>query len=153
MEVREVSLKDKNVHELIDKLDQYQIGLYGLKHCYLDSISELVESNAYMVGGYFNKSLVGIGAVKIFNDYAEIKRMFFSEDHRGSGLASKLLTKLEIYVIKNSICKVFLETGYLQETAVAFYKKHGYSEIGSFGDYTSNGVSVFLGKNLVAKDS
>jgi len=70
-----------------------------------------------IVGGYSKEILVGIGAIKIFNDYAEIKRMYFTEDFRGTGLANKLLTKLEVYAAKKLKPRILLETGYLTKSS------------------------------------
>ena len=148
MEIRKVSLKDKVVHNLIDKLDKYQLGLYGEECCNLDSVEELEKCNAYILGAYYCDELAGIGAIKLFDDYAEIKRMYFEECYRGSGFAGNLLESLEQYSVAEGISLIYLETGYLQKAALSFYKKHGYREVHSFGNYKPNKVSIYLGKKL-----
>jgi len=148
LDIREVTLDDGNVQELISKLDELQLGLYGQECCNLDSIDELKNYSAYMVGAYFGELLVGIGAIKYFHDYVEIKRMYFEGKYRGSGLANSLLERLEAHAKENEISTICLETGYLQAAALAFYRKHGYTEIHSFGTYKPNKVSIYLHKQL-----
>ena len=139
---------DENVIALIEKLNQYQVGLYGRGKCTLDTPEVLIESKAFMIGAYDNEALVGIGAIKLFDDYAEIKRMYVKENYRGSRIAENILHKLETYAVKNEIGKVCLETGNRHYAALRFYKKMGYSEIARFGNYLPNDISVYLGKNI-----
>jgi putative acetyltransferase len=148
LKIIQVSPEDKFVQMLIKKLDQFQIDLYGVENCHLDSFEELKNSKAYMVGAYIDNQLIGIGAVKLFAEYAELKRMYLDENQRGKGIAEKILAQLEKYVQKTGIKKVYLETGVQQKPALNFYKKNGYSEVEKFGNYETNEVSVFLGKIL-----
>ena len=141
---------DENVIALIEKLNQYQINLYGREKCSLDSPEVLQQSQAFMVGAYANELLIGIGAVKFFDDYAEIKRMYIEENFRGLSIAEHILTRLEEHAAKNGIHKICLETGTLHHAAQKFYQKMGYTSIERFGNYPLNEVSVFLGKDLNA---
>jgi putative acetyltransferase len=146
--IKQVSPDNESVQKLIAKLDKYQIELYGIECCHLDSVAELKKADAYMMGAYHEKILAGIGAVKMFDGYAEIKRMFVEEAFRGSGVAEKILGSLENYARdkrRNTIC---IETGVHQYAALQFYKKLGYTEIEQFGSYTPNGLSVFLEKKI-----
>jgi putative acetyltransferase len=146
--IRAVSPADAQVQELVHKLDTFQIELYGRGNCHLDSIEVLLQSGAHMLGAYQEEVLVGIGAVKIMNGYAEIKRMYVEENQRGKGIAERILAQLEAYAQVQGITEVKLETGVYHQAAQALYRKMGYDRIEVFGDYRENGLSVFMGKDL-----
>lgn len=143
-----VSPTNEAVQKLVATLDEYQISLYNITPCQLEPVSLLEKSGAYMVGAHAGDTLVGIGAVKLFEDYAEIKRMFVEEGFRGFGCADMILGALEEYALKKGRFRINLETGNLQEAAIRFYKRSGYSEVESFGDRVQNGVSVYFYKEL-----
>lgn len=78
-----------------------------------------------------------------------IKRMWVSKDARGRGLGKRILRELEEWAATLGYEKVRLETNRSLETAIAMYRKHGYTEIERFnaeiyGDY-------FFEKKLSAK--
>lgn len=148
MIVKQVLPTDKDVVSLIEKLNNYQIGLYGLAACNLESPESLLVNNAFMVGAFIEGKLIGIGAVKIIDTYAELKRMFVSEDYRGLNCATLILTELENYARSNGIVVLFLETGNLHHAAIRFYKRMGYRQIDSFGAYSPNDVSIYFSKDL-----
>ena len=148
VKIIEVSPDNKEVKELINKLDKFQISLYGIEYCNLDSIEELKENKAYILGAYVDETLVGIGAVKLFETYGELKRMFLEEAYRGKGIAEKIIWKLENHIEKMGLKKIYLETGYLQKSALNFYKKLGYYEVEQFGSYKPNQVSIYLLKEV-----
>jgi len=148
LEVKPVNPAQADVLKLIGQLDQYQIGLYGIEKCHLDSPAELSSANVLMLGAFFNSGLVGIGAVKLFSGYAEIKRVIVDPQFRGKKFADELMTKLEQHALDRGVRRICLETGYLQKEAIGFYSKLGYKTIGPFGDYGENGVSVFMEKVL-----
>lgn len=145
-----VSPDNAFVQKLIAKLDKYQIELYGIECCHLDSVAELQKCGAYMIGAFADEVLIGIGAVKIFDKYAEIKRMFVEEAYRGLGMAGKILIALEDYAAHKGKEKIYLETGSLQYSALNFYKRIGYSIVERFGDYAPNDVSVYFEKKVWA---
>lgn len=141
-----ISPADAQVQLLISKLDHFQIELYGRENCHLDSIETLLKSGAHMLGAFSDKQLVGMGAVKIMSGYAEIKRMYVEESHRGLGIAESILSRLEIYAVEQGENRICLETGIYHEAAMRLYKKLGYKVIDQFGEYKINGLSVFFEK-------
>ncbi|MBT1701529.1 GNAT family N-acetyltransferase [Fulvivirgaceae bacterium PWU4] len=149
MIVKQVLPTDKDVVSLIEKLNEYQIGLYGLAACNLESPESLLVNNAFMVGAFMEDTLIGIGAVKIVDTYAELKRMFVREEYRGLPCATLILTELENYARSKGIAVVFLETGNQHHAAIRFYKRMGYREVDSFGAYRPNDVSVYFSKELI----
>ena len=150
IQIQTVNPYDEKVSSLIKILDQYQIDLYGRECCHLDSQEELSKENVVMLGAFVEENIAGIGAIKFLGEYAEIKRMYFNEEYRGLGLATKLLDGLEQIAKSRKVETIKLETGMKQLAAQNFYKKNGYVNSGPFGTYNVNHVSLFMEKSLPA---
>ena len=150
IEIRQVLPTAAHVEELIAKLDQYQISLYGIEACNLESSNSLIKSNAYMLGAFVNGVLCGIGAIKFVADYAEVKRMYVDVEYRGLAVAEKILAALESYAISKGTKALFFETGKLHHAAIKFYVKNGFEQVSSFGRYKANHVSVYFCKSLAS---
>ena len=133
---------------LINQLDEYQESMYPPESNHLDSLDELSKTNVHFLAAYVDSKICGIGAVKVLNDYGEIKRLYVPEKFRGKGIAEDIVKALENCLIKRSIFTARLETGVRQLEAICLYKKLGYSEITPFGDYTEDPLSVFMEKNI-----
>ncbi len=101
-----------------------------------------------MLGAMDGDSILAIGAVKIFKNYGEIKRLYVPQKYRGLGLAKKIMVALEDKLIKHSILTSNLETGVKQPEAIGLYRKLGYRKCGPFGSYKEDSLSVFMSKNI-----
>jgi putative acetyltransferase len=98
---------------------------------------------------YQNTIAVGCGAFrKIDSQTVEIKRMFVNPDFRGKGIASKILSELEIWASELNFTRSILETGINQPEAIALYKKSGYSITKNYGQYVGMQNSVCMQKIL-----
>lgn len=92
---------------------------------------------------------VACGAFKEYDPKtAEIKRMYVVPSHRRNNLASKILIELESLAKSQLYKYVLLETGKNQPEAIAFYLKHGYSQIENFGKYKDSVNSICFKKWL-----
>lgn len=148
MVIKEVFPTKPEVQQLIEKLNHYQSDLYGTTGCNLESAKDLVKNNALMLGAFSGKILVGIGAIKLKDDYAQIKRMFIEPDFRSQGIAKQLILKLESHALKNSLHRICLETGNKHDVALNFYNKMGYYQIEKFGCYEPNEISIYFEKQI-----
>lgn len=96
---------------------------------------------------------VGCGGLRqLDSTEAEIKRMFVSARHRGTGVSSAILTALEDYARGRGWLRLVLETGDRQPEAVRFYEREGYASIPNFGYYAGLESSLCFAKSLVASD-
>lgn len=76
---------------------------------------------------YQNDIAIGCGAFReIDAKTLEIKRMFVNPDYRGKGIASKILSELELWTSELNYFQIILETGINQPEAISLYKKSGY---------------------------
>ena len=146
--IRQVNPAQADVVGLIKQLDEYQESMYPPESNHLDSLDELSKTNVNFLAAYDDSEICGIGAVKVMNDYGEIKRLYVPEKFRGKGIAEEIVKELENRLVKRSIFTARLETGVRQIEAIGLYKKLGYSIIAPFGNYTEDPWSVFMEKKI-----
>ena len=134
---------------LIAELDAYQDTLYPPESRHYLDLASLKKSNAFFaVARDSTGRAIGCGAVVLYPEFGEIKRMFVSPRGRGQGVARKLLAMLESHAV-GSGCKLLrLETGPYQHEALALYASAGYERRGPYEDYTDDPLSVFMQKHL-----
>ena len=76
--------------------------------------------------------------------------MWVDPTNRGTGLGRMLLEAVERSARAQGLSLLRLETGIHQPEALGLYRAAGYREIGPFGDYRPDPLSVFMAKPLVA---
>lgn len=97
----------------------------------------------------------GCGGVALFEDCAELKRMYVRPAWRGRGVASALLRRLEAECVHAGQTVLRLETGTVQSAALRFYAREGFAPCAAFRDYAVMSPdqiagSVFMEKRLSA---
>jgi len=103
----------------------------------------------YVVVGYEDNKPIACGAIREFTpQIMEVKRMYTLPEHRGKGIAQKLLFELEKWAKELSYTKCILETGKKQPEAIQLYKKSGYRIIPNYGQYAGIDNSVCFEKEL-----
>ena len=139
---------------LIAELDAYQDTLYPPESRHALDLTTLKQPNVlFAVARDSAGRAIGCGAIVLYPEFGEIKRMYVRPHGRGRGVAKKLLALLESHAI-GSGCKLLkLETGPYQHEALALYASAGYERRGPFGDYMKDPLSVFLQKHLSARNS
>lgn len=91
---------------------------------------------------------VGCGAIRpIDENIAEVKRMFAKVKTKGVG--TQILSYLEMQAKKLGYSSLWLETRLINERAVSFYMKKGYSKIPNYGKYINNPEAICFEKKLV----
>lgn len=147
-----VELEHPNQQEvisLIAELDAYQDTLYPPEARYALDLTSLEQSNVlFAVARSSEGVVIGCCALVLDGKISELKRMYVRPESRGQGAAAKLLVKLELEAEKVGCELIQLETGPLQNEALAFYKKNGFSNCGAFGNYPEHPFSVFMQKKL-----
>lgn len=79
---------------------------------------------------------------------AEIKRMYVVPEHRGRGLARRILAELESTAAAAGHDLIVLETGLMQPEAIGLYESAGYQPIEGFGHYADSELNRCFGKRL-----
>ena len=139
------------VQSLIAVSDAYYDGLYPEESNHLESGDDLKQDNVLFIGCRVDGELVASGAAKIMNDdgeYAEVKRVYVLDRHRGKGLSLAIMQYLEAELQQRGITLFRLETGIKQPEALGLYRKLGYADRGPYGAYRPDPYSVFMEKRL-----
>jgi GNAT superfamily N-acetyltransferase len=109
-----------------------------------------IDKIKYVILLYDNGKATGCGAMKEFNSKTmEIKRMYTCPENRGKGVASKVLTELEVWASELQFEKCILETGKNQPEAIELYKKNGYLITANYGQYSGIENSVCFEKLII----
>ena len=107
------------------------------------------DITAFFVAFDENDNPLGCGGLRQRSDTeAEIKRMFVAPEHRGSGVSTAILQRLEQYGRERGWARLVLETGDQQPDAIRFYTREGYERIPNFGYYVDSSYSLCFAKAL-----
>ena len=137
------------VEALIRALDAYQQALYPDESNHLLDIAVLTSGDTLFCVARVDGQAAGCGAAVIRGDMGEIKRMYVDPTQRGLGIGRAILQFLEGELTVRGVEWARLETGIHQPAALGLYARLGYREIGPFGDYAPDPLSVFFEKQLV----
>ncbi len=148
-EIRVESPDQPEVHALLRASDAYMASLYPAESNHMVDVTTLMKPNVTFLVARSEGRVVGCGAtVKMGGDWAEIKRMFVSPAARGQQLGRKLLDALQVAARKQGATVLRLETGISQPEALGLYRSAGFKEIGPFGGYKPDPLSLFMEKAL-----
>ena len=108
-----------------------------------------IEAIKHVVLTYIDQEPLGCGALKQFGPSTmEVKRMYVPPSGMKKGIASKVLSELELWALELSCTKCVLETGKRQPEAIALYHKNGYTQIPNYGQYAGMENSICFEKKL-----
>ena len=134
--------------ELVKCLDSDLAERDGSDHSFYAQFNK-IDKIKYVVVAYENGKPIGCGAIKEYTpNTVEIKRMYTSPGSRGKGIATKVLSELEIWATELSCEKCILETGKRQPEAIGLYKKNGYKIIPNYGQYANMENSMCFEKEM-----
>ena len=151
MQIKVIRVISHDVDVLIDLSRQYQAELYPPESIHQEDPQALLARNTYFIGAYLKQTLLGIGAVKIFDaspGYGEIKYLFVDPGHRGQGVSRVIMNALEQHLIDSNIMFCCLETGPNQPESIGLYKSLGYHQCSHYGNYKPDPLSIFMQKEL-----
>ncbi|MBB6270927.1 GNAT superfamily N-acetyltransferase [Pedobacter cryoconitis] len=134
---------------LVKHLDEYLAEKNSSTHSFYDQFNK-IDKIKHVVVVYKDDQPIGCGAIKQYaTNTMEIKRMYTSPNHRGKGIASNILTELEIWATELAYQNCILETGTERLDAIKLYKKNGYVLIPNYGQYAEIETSVCFQKEMI----
>jgi putative acetyltransferase len=137
---------------LLDESSAYMASLYPAESNHILGVEALQQPEVTFVVARVDGQALGCGAVlKSGEHWAELKRMFVSPAARGQKLGRRLLQRLELIAAEKGATLLRLETGIKQPEALALYRSAGFVEIGPFGEYQPDPLSVFLEKSITSE--
>jgi putative acetyltransferase len=135
--------------ELIRELDTHLHPLYPSESRHGYSVEKLILEGVSFFVMRYNEELAGCGALKLFPaDFAEVKRMYVRPQFRGMGFGKMMLDHLAAFARERGVSLLRLETGIHQAEAIGLYERMGFQQIGPFGDYREDPLSLFYEKRI-----
>lgn len=135
------------IHALLAASDAYMAALYPPESNHLLDVSALTRPEVKFLVARMESRAVGCGAVvDSGKGWAELKRMFVSPAARGQKIGRLLLQELESIATGNGIRRLRLEMGIKQPEALGLYRSAGFLDIGPFGSYRPDPLSLFMEK-------
>jgi putative acetyltransferase len=125
------------VQDLIGGLNDVLGAAYEAHQRHGLSIEQLFEPNVRFFVARLDGLAVGCGGIAMFEDYAEVKRMYTRPTARGRGVAKALLRRIESEARAAGNFVLRLETGIRQQDAIGLYKGVDFRQRGPFGPYTT----------------
>ena len=153
VDIELVTTATADVRELIGELDQVLAAEYTPEQRHGLTLTALFQPHIRFFVARLNGGAVGCGGLALFDDFAEVKRMYVRGAARGRGVARALLARIEIEARAASLLILRLETGERQVAAIRLYALAGFKPCAAFGDYMAMrpeaiATSVFLEKRL-----
>lgn len=140
---------DPDFIDLVRNLDADLAERDGEDHSFYAQFNK-IDHIKHTIVAYEDDRPVGCGAIKEYApDTMEVKRMYTMPENRGKGIASRVLSELELWASELSYAKCILETGKRQPEAIALYKKSGYQIIPNYGQYADVEDSVCFEKKII----
>lgn len=148
IEILRTNSENQDFIQLVKHLDDELAEIDGPEHSFYAQYNK-VNQIKYVVVAYEHKKPISCGAIKEFApDVMEVKRMYTLPQVRGKGIASKVISNLEVWATELTYKKCILETGKRQPDAIRLYQKNGYKVIPNYGQYAGIENSVCFEKEL-----
>jgi len=122
---------------LIAELDAVLGALYEPEQRHGLSIEQVFQPNVRFFVARLDGEAVGCGAVALFDDYAEVKRMYTRDAARGRGVGKALLAQIEREARDAGKPVLRLETGTYQAAAIGLDEGCGFRPCAAFGHYAN----------------
>ena len=142
------SPRHPDIKNLLQSSHQLMKDLYPEEANSYLSISELCSSNVHFLGARQNKTYYGCGALHVKPDYGELKSFFVEPSVRGNGIATLIMREIFLIAKKLNLKILKLETGVGLDSAFNLYKRFEFQYCEPFGNYTENGYSIFMKKEI-----
>lgn len=137
IKLKRTNSNDQDFIELVGRLDADLAIRDGDNHAFYNQFNS-ISMIKFAIVFYEDNVPVGCGAIKMFDDETmEVKRMYVTPEHRGKGIAGKILSALEIWSKELGYKRCILETGINQPEALALYHKSGFVRIVNYGQYAN----------------
>ena len=153
IEIERVNEPTGELAALIGELDGALGASYEPHQRHGLSLAQLFAPHMRFFIARYDGTAAGCGGVALFDDFAEVKRMYTRPELRGRGLATALLQRIEQETRTAGKATLRLETGPYQHEAIGLYRGLGFTPCGVFGAYAAMPaanieMSVFFEKPL-----
>lgn len=145
--IRKTSVQTSEAILLIQELSEELKKITGSSGRGSFQIEEMENPRSAFFISYLDGEAVGCGAIREYtHDIGEIKRVY--SRIRGQGVGKAIVSALEQEARSLGYTSVVLETRKVNETAVQFYLKNGYTITENYGKYMEKDKSICFAKNV-----
>ncbi|MDB5636228.1 MAG: family N-acetyltransferase [Bradyrhizobium sp.] len=153
VDIERITKATDEVRLLIGELDRVLAAEYLPEQRHGLALEALFQPHIRFFLARLDGVAIGCGGMALFDDFAEVKRMYVCETMRGHGVAQALLTRIETEARVAGFVVLRLETGERQAAALRFYAQAGFRPCAAFDDYATMGpgaiaTSIFMEKRL-----
>ena len=120
---------------LITELEAYLAGLYLPEQLHGWPYERLLDSDVKFFLARSGGRAVGCGGIALFDEFAEVKRMYTVPDARGQGVGKAVMARLEEEARAAGKEWLLLETGHEQDESMHFFEQYGFHPRSYFGPY------------------
>jgi putative acetyltransferase len=157
VDIEPITKATEDVRRLIGELDQVLAAEYLPEQRHGLALEALFQPHIRFFLARLDGVAIGCGGMALFDDFAEVKRMYVRETVRGRGVAQALLSRIETEARVAGFVVLRLETGERQAAALRFYARAGFWPCAAFGDYAAMppeaiATSIFMEKRLAAQN-
>jgi putative acetyltransferase len=155
-EIELVPAPTDDIRQLIAELNETLSAEYPPEQRHGLALDAIFQPHIRFFVARLDGEAVGCGGVALFDDFAEVKRMYVRESVRGRGVAQALLHQLETAARAAGLSALRLETGDRQHAAMRLYERAGFRRCPAFGDYLGKppqaiAASIFYERQLVSQ--
>lgn len=131
--------------QLIHELSTVLEGITGSSGKNSFNLDEMVSPRSIFVLARAEGKAVGCAAIRPLDEKTgEMKRMYAKE----KGVGAKLLAFIEGQAKRLDYSTIVLETRMINQQAVRFYEKHGYTRIENYGKYIGRTEAICFEKKI-----
>ena len=107
-------------------------------------LSSFATGRFFCVGAYDGDRLIGVIAVTLSMDFADIESVVTKAEFRRKGVADELMAYAFKKVKETGVNKILLEVRAGNLPAIALYKKHGFDKISERKGYYADGENAII---------
>lgn len=135
LKIEQVTGPNYEMRALIMELEAYLAGLYLPEQLHGWKYERLLEPDVKFFLAKRGARAVGCGGIALFDEFAEVKRMFTVPEARGQGVGQAIMARLEEAARAAGKTWLLLETGEGQGESMRFFEEYGFHPRGYFGQY------------------
>lgn len=123
--------------ESLDNLSEYYLEDPQKRFYYIAT-----DDEGKVIGG------VGIADIRLFDDCAELQKLYLSDESKGKGLSPIMMKAIEDKALELGYKRIYLETHTTLEAAICLYEKLGYKCIEKPAGIVHSAMNRFYLKEL-----
>jgi putative acetyltransferase len=149
IEIEPTDARSPDLVGLLNALDTFLNATCGAERNHGSPVERLAQDDTQMFVARYGGQAVGCAGLQVFGDGSgEVKRMYVLPTHRGTGVGSQLLARVEEAAIAANVPILRLETTEVLPEAQALYRAKGFIPCEAYGPYIANPINLYFKKLL-----